>query len=167
MDVGGLRASVRSSLPEIDDIDDENLREKVVEVHALALSETEFTRIEDIPEPEEGAGASPLRFGTQADHYRAVTRMAVALADALEGLYGELGIDRDILIASALCHDVGKAFPSNSAHETTRAGRRILRWPDFRPSDIQCTGSTWGSRWACLRKSYIALAATRCRVRAP
>jgi 23S rRNA maturation-related 3'-5' exoribonuclease YhaM len=105
-----LRTSVRASLPEVDSIADEDLRQKVIEVHALALSETEFERIEDIPEPEEGDGASPMRFGTQADHYRGVARMAVALADALEGLYGDLGIDRDTLLASALCHDVGKAF---------------------------------------------------------
>jgi 23S rRNA maturation-related 3'-5' exoribonuclease YhaM len=105
-----LRAAVRQSLPEVDKIADESLRAKVIEVHALALSETEFERLEDIPEPEEGPGATPLRYGSQADHYRAVARMSMALADALESVYGPLGIDRDILVASALCHDVGKAF---------------------------------------------------------
>ena len=105
-----LRMSVRRSLPELAEISDEGLREKVVEIHAIALSETEFERLEDIPEPQDIPGAIPLRFGTQVDHYRAVARMATALADALEAVYGSLDIDRDILIASALCHDAGKAF---------------------------------------------------------
>lgn len=117
-DMESLRASVRKSLPEIREIGDDALRDKVVEVHALALSETEFERIEDIPEPEDIPGATPLRFGDQAGHYRAVTRMALALADALESLYGPLGIDRDILLASALCHDVGKAYEFSARNDT-------------------------------------------------
>jgi 23S rRNA maturation-related 3'-5' exoribonuclease YhaM len=116
-DMESLRASVRRSLPEIEEIVDETLRQKVVDVHALALSETEFERIDDIPEPEEGPGATPLRFGNQAGHYRAVTRMAMGLADALEEVYGHLKVDRDILIASALCHDVGKAFEFSARNE--------------------------------------------------
>ena len=133
MSLDQLRAGVRESLPEIDDISDDDLRNKVIEVHALALSETEFTRIEEIPEPEEGPGASPLRFGTQADHYRAVTRMAIGLADALEGLYGPLGIDRDILIASALCHDVGKAFEFSPQNEARwNENRAVAGFPAIR-----------------------------------
>jgi putative nucleotidyltransferase with HDIG domain len=74
-----------------------------------------------------------LRFGTQADHYRAVTRMAIALADALEGLYGELGIDRDVLIASALCHDVGKAFEFSPHNEARwNSNRAIGGYPAIR-----------------------------------
>ncbi len=44
--------------------------------------------------------------------------MAVAMADALEKIVGPLGIDRDLLIACGLCHDVGKPFefsPRNQA----------------------------------------------------
>jgi 23S rRNA maturation-related 3'-5' exoribonuclease YhaM len=117
-----LRKGVRKSLPEIGEITDEALRDMVVEIHALALSETEFETIEEIPEPEEGPGVTPLRFGNQAGHFRAVARMAVALADALETVYGGLRIDRDILLASALCHDAGKAFefsPRNEARWKT------------------------------------------------
>ena len=38
-----LRAGVRQSLPEIAEIADEELADKVVEADAIALSETEFT----------------------------------------------------------------------------------------------------------------------------
>ena len=48
-DIETLRAGVRNSLPEIEEIQDPVLRDQVVEAWALALSETEFERIEDIP----------------------------------------------------------------------------------------------------------------------
>ena len=136
-DIETLREGVRKSLPEIEEIADEALRAKVVEIHALALSETEFQTIDEIPEPEEGPGATPLRFGNQAGHYRAVARMAMGLADGLEAVYGSLKIDRDILLASALCHDAGKAFefsPRNEARwkaDPAGAGYPAVRHPVY------------------------------------
>ena len=47
-DMAELRAGVRKSLPELDLISDQGLRDRVVEAWALALSETEFQRIEDL-----------------------------------------------------------------------------------------------------------------------
>jgi len=41
-----LRAGVRSSLPELALIKDDELRDKCVEAWALALSQTEFERID-------------------------------------------------------------------------------------------------------------------------
>ena len=131
-----LRASVRQSFPELSDITDAELREKVVEAWAVALSQTEFERIEQIPGsavPTSGA----MKNGTQADHLRGVTRIAVAMADVLEGMLGPLGIDRDVLIASGLCHDVGKPFeysPRNRARwqeNPARAGFPAIRHPVY------------------------------------
>lgn len=131
--LGRLRAGVRQSLPEIGLIRDEALAEKVVEVHALALAESEFERIEDIPEPEDIPGATPIRYGTQAEHYRVVTKMALALADAVEEILGPLGIDRDILVASGLCHDVGKAFEFSQRNERRwKANRGRFGYPAIR-----------------------------------
>ena len=131
--IESLRMNVRRSLPELEQISDEKLREKVVELHAIALSETEFERLEDIPEPQDIPGAIPLRFGTQADHYRAVARMAVALADALEAVYGPLDIDRDILIASALSHDAGKAFEFSHRNQGRwKTNRALAGYPAVR-----------------------------------
>src|SRR5215207_5085536 len=93
-----LRAGVRTSLPEIEQITDAELRERVVEAWALALSETEFTSIDEI-RPSGGPDSPPMRQGTQAHHLRGVATMAVAMADALEAMVGPLGIDRDILLA--------------------------------------------------------------------
>jgi putative nucleotidyltransferase with HDIG domain len=112
-----LRQGVRLSLPEIAEIRNSELREKVVEAWALALSQTEFQRIEEIR--SSGNPKSPaMKRGSQADHLRGVTRMALALAEQLEQVIGPFGVDRDLLLACALCHDVGKPFefsPRNQA----------------------------------------------------
>jgi putative nucleotidyltransferase with HDIG domain len=104
-----LRDGVRASLPEIAQIQDPDLRDKVVEAWAVALSETEFERIEDIP-PTGVPGSPAMLRGTQADHCRGVATMALGLVDGLEKAIGPIDVDRDILIASGLCHDVGKPF---------------------------------------------------------
>ena len=129
-----LRTGVRASLPELGLIVDEALREKVVELHAIALSETSFRRIEDIP--PSGVPESPLmRRGTQADHYRAVATMAVGMARGLEDVMGDLEIDYDILIAAALVHDVGKAYEFDGwerwKRERNRTGSPSLRHPVY------------------------------------
>jgi putative nucleotidyltransferase with HDIG domain len=135
-DLETLRAGVVESLPEISDISDPVLRDKVVEVHALALAETEYESIDDIP-PCGIPGSPPMKRGTQADHYRGVARMAIAMADELERVIGPFGVDRDVLIAGALCHDVGKAYefsPRNRARwdaDRMHAGRPAVRHPVY------------------------------------
>jgi len=111
-----LRAGVRKSFPEIDMIKDRKLGDKVVEAWALCLSQSEFTSVEQIL-GSGGPDTSPLRGGTQTDHIRGVTRMALGLADQLEAVVGDYGIDRDLLIACALCHDVGKPYEYDSANQ--------------------------------------------------
>ncbi len=129
-----LRASVRESLPEIDWIGDATLREQVVEVHARALAETRFRRIEDIP-PSGVPDSPPMTRGTQADHYRATATMAVGLARGLQDVLPHVEIDHDILVAGALVHDVGKAYEYEhwDRWETDRArtGSPSIRHPAY------------------------------------
>jgi putative nucleotidyltransferase with HDIG domain len=131
-----LRAGVRESLPELERIQDAKLRDKVVEAWALALSQTEFRRIEDVP-PEGNPGEWVLQRGTQADHIRAVARMAVALADEIEEVFGSIGVDRDVLMAAGLVHDVGKPYemdPSNQKRwrsNPAASGLPALRHPAY------------------------------------
>ncbi len=131
-----LKGGVERSLPEVQEIHDATLREKVITVWALALSETEFERIEEIrasgfPDSE------PITGGTQSDHLRGVARMAIGIADALEATVPGFTIDRDLLIACALCHDVGKPFefsPRNQSrwHSGARAtGLPAVRHPAY------------------------------------
>jgi putative nucleotidyltransferase with HDIG domain len=129
-----LKEGVRSSLPEVSMIKDEALREQVVELHAQALAETEYERIEDIP--ASGVPESPLMTrGTQADHYRGVATMAVGMAKGLEDVMGGLEIDYDLLVAAALVHDVGKAYEfagwERWKRERSRTGSPALRHPVY------------------------------------
>ena len=111
------RARVRAELPEVELIEDAELQARVVEAWALALSQSSFSAVSDI----RGSGnpdTPPLEDGTQTDHIRGVTRLAVAIADELGGNFPGLDIDRDLLVAAALCHDVGKPWefdPENQA----------------------------------------------------
>jgi putative nucleotidyltransferase with HDIG domain len=133
-DLEALRKGVRQSLPEIGEIEDAERREKVVEAWALALSQTEFQRIEEI-RPSGNPNSPAMKRGTQADHLRGVTRMALALAEQLEQVVGPLGVNHDLLLACALCHDVGKPFefsPRNQARWDVEPG--AVGYPSIRHS---------------------------------
>jgi putative nucleotidyltransferase with HDIG domain len=104
-----LRAGVRKCLPEVENIKNVELRNKVVEAWAFSLSQTEFTSIDQI-KPSGNPNTPPLKEGTQSQHLRAVACIAHGIADGLEKVHGDIGIDRDLLWACGLCHDVGKPF---------------------------------------------------------
>lgn len=118
--MAALRDGVRASLPELERIEDQDLREKCVEAWALALSQTEFETIEDIIPT--GTPTSPyLRPPlTQADHMRGTATIAIGMVDGLEEVAGPTRINRDLVIAAALLHDVGKAWEVSP--------RNLKRW---------------------------------------
>jgi putative nucleotidyltransferase with HDIG domain len=131
-----LRARVRKELPEVEEIRDPKLRDRVVEAWALALASSSFRAIAEI-EPSGNPGVNTLRRGSQTDHIRGVTRMALALAEQLQAQLPDLRIDRDILIAGALCHDVGKPWEFDPANrrrweaDPRAAGLPAIRHPAF------------------------------------
>ena len=131
-----LRAKVRAELPEAAEIRDVELRDRVIEAWALALAASSFRAIADI-EPSGNPGVNTLKSGTQTDHIRGVTRLAIAIADQLCAQLPDLRIDRDILIAGALCHDIGKPWefdPKNRDRWESRprkAGLPSIRHPAF------------------------------------
>jgi putative nucleotidyltransferase with HDIG domain len=104
-----LRAGVRKELPEVEEIRDPELRDKVIEAWARALAGSSFNAISEI-EPSGNPGVNTLKRGTQTDHIRGVTRLAMKIADELASILPDLEVDRDVLIAGALCHDVGKPW---------------------------------------------------------
>ncbi len=104
-----LRESVIKSLPELQDIQDQSLREKVIDAWVYSLGSSSFRSIEGI-RPSGNPDTASLKRGTQTDHIRGVTQLAVALGDSLAAQFAELPIDRDLLIACGLCHDVGKPY---------------------------------------------------------
>jgi putative nucleotidyltransferase with HDIG domain len=131
-----LRARVRDELPEVEEISDPELRAKVVEAWALALARSSFSSIAEI-EPSGNPGVNTLKRGRQTDHIRGVTRLAMALADELQAVLPDLQVNRDLLIAGALCHDVGKPWefdPENRRRWEARpraAGLPAIRHPAY------------------------------------
>ena len=77
-----LRERVRAELPEAGEIIDAALRDKVIEAWATALANSSFEAIADI-RPSGNPDTPPLRKGTQTDHIRGVTRLAMGMADEL------------------------------------------------------------------------------------
>ena len=128
-----LEDGVRKSFgPELELISDSDLREKVVKAWALSLASSEFRSVEEIT-GSGGPDTSPIRGQTQVEHIRGVTQMSLGLAERLELVVGDCRINRDLLIACALCHDVGKPFefsPSNQRRwkeDSSASGHPAIR----------------------------------------
>ena len=130
--IDALRTKVREELPEVEQIADSGLREKVVEAWATALGRSSFGAIAEI-RPSGNPNTPPLKVGTQADHIRGVTRLAMVIADEMTAMFPDLKVNRDLLIAGALCHDVGKPWefdPENQAR--WKGAPRAAGWPSIR-----------------------------------
>jgi len=128
-----LRATVRRELqPELDLITDNGLRDRVVEAWATAIAQSSFSCIGDL----RASGmwnTDRLVRGSQADHLRGVAGIAVQIAKTIKEQFPELPVNEDILVAGALCHDVGKPYEYDPVK---RAQRKSLPskagWPIFR-----------------------------------
>jgi putative nucleotidyltransferase with HDIG domain len=131
-----LRARVRAELPEVEEIRDPELRAKVVEAWALALAASSFGALAEI-EPSGNPGVNTLKRGSQTDHIRGVTRLAMRIADEMSALMPDLKVDRDLVIAGALCHDVGKPWEFDPANrrrwerDPRAAGLPSVRHPAY------------------------------------
>ncbi|NIS59898.1 MAG: HD domain-containing protein [Proteobacteria bacterium] len=89
--------------PIIEEIQDPDLREKVVSSWARGLREGSFERLEDIP------FSLAIPEASLVDHVRWVMDVALFIASIAEEKMG-VSVNRDLLIASVLLHDLGKAF---------------------------------------------------------
>jgi putative nucleotidyltransferase with HDIG domain len=131
-----LRATVLEDLPELAQIRSYELRHKAIEAWAYALAETDFPRVTAIP-GEATPGVFALKRGSQAVHLRSVARIAMAIADEFAQEFPEAALDRDIVLAGALLHDVGKAWEFDPANrrrweaDKSQAGSPALRHPVY------------------------------------
>jgi putative nucleotidyltransferase with HDIG domain len=112
-----IRAGVIEDFPEIDFVRNESIRALTVEAWSYALCCSDFRRITEIP-PEGNPGAPVLRAGTQADHVRGVVRLTKVMAEEFERSYPQVAIDWDVLMAGAVCHDVGKPYEFDVANRS-------------------------------------------------
>lgn len=129
-----LRRLVSEELPEIEQIENAELRAKAIEAWAYALTHSSFSSIRQIP-PAGNPDVQEAREGDQTDHLRGVTRMAIAVARDMKASYPALQIDMDTIIAGGLLHDVGKAWEFDPERrkrwsaEQHRYGRPSIRHP--------------------------------------
>lgn len=110
-----IKKGVKKSFPSLIKIKDEELRNKVINAWALSLHRNGYKNLEEIP----GSG-SPGGFtkGTQTDHISGVAVLSESILDVLEETYADkLDVDRDILLAAAICHDIGKPYEYNSQNQ--------------------------------------------------
>lgn len=108
--------NVREALPELELLQDAATRDAVERVWTRAFALSPHERLEDAPF-NPGATRSTL-----VAHTRAVTQAADALARIVTELHG-IAVDRELLLAAALLHDVSKLLevdPDGSRSETGR-----------------------------------------------
>lgn len=96
-------SQVRDGFPELADIEDEQLREQVVEAWVLGLERGGWRHIDDIPY------AWNIHEVTNVEHVRGVTRIGVKAAEEQRDFHGA-DPDLDVVRAACLLHDVGKAY---------------------------------------------------------
>ena len=129
---GALRRQIREELPEVAEIRDADLRGRVVEAWALAIARSGFSSIRDIP-PAGNPGQMVLVRGDQTDHIRGVTRLAMRMAEEMAALNPDLAIDRDVVVAGGLCHDVGKPWEFDPGNRRRwEAAPRAVGLPSIR-----------------------------------
>jgi 23S rRNA maturation-related 3'-5' exoribonuclease YhaM len=106
------REAIIEDLPEIEDIRSPELREQVVDAWVFALERSSFDRVTDMP----GEG-SPTSFhlleGRQDVHIRGVVRLSRAICDSFRASHPDIEIDDDIIVAGAICHDIGKTWDAD------------------------------------------------------
>jgi putative nucleotidyltransferase with HDIG domain len=114
--------------PEIKEIKDAELRERVIDAWLLALQDSQWERIEDLPWIPGRA-----EFITNVQHCRGVARIGMAIARTLlngTDVAPGITIDMDIVIAGCLLHDLGKmleyASPPNPPGTKTPLGKYIM-----------------------------------------
>ena len=97
------RAYVRDLFPELAEISDRSLADKVVEIWAETWKASPWERIEDAPKnPETVHDRHRL-----VPHTRAVTVQGIAMAKAIRDFHG-LPVNLDLVIAGCNLHDVSK-----------------------------------------------------------
>ncbi|WP_435318372.1 HD domain-containing protein [Haloarchaeobius sp. TZWSO28] len=96
-------AQVREAYPELDRIEDDELRAQVVEAWVLGLDRGGWQHIEDIPY------AWNIHEVTNVEHVRGVTKIAIESAEIQRDFHGA-DPDLDTIVAACLLHDVGKCY---------------------------------------------------------
>ena len=114
-----MREQLLGVLPEIEWIKDETLREQVIETWIDGLERGGWTPEDVARMPFTLAKKVSASF---AQHVRSVTKICAAVSDTFDEIYNgvDLKLDRDLLLAGALLHDVGKLVEMEEVDGTFR-----------------------------------------------
>jgi len=107
-----IRQGVRDDLTMLNEIEKEEVRDWVVEAWATSLHFNNFSAIHEL----QGSGLKDHaveKNGNQATHLNGVAMLAKAMGEVFLKKNPDFDIDIDIMIASALLHDVGKTIEFN------------------------------------------------------
>ncbi len=110
-----IRRNVIASLPELELIQDQDLRNKVADAWTLSLEQNNFSALEEM----DHSGRPGMFFSkqkSQADHVRGVAQMALKMGEVMKSIFPELDLSNDEIVAGALCHDLGKPGEYNLEH---------------------------------------------------
>ena len=126
-----MRDELLKLMPEFDLFEDAELREKTLQCWELALTEGGWAPEALLEMPFTLLiNPCPANF---IEHVRGVTLTALRAAEVFEQIYGErLPVQRDILIAGGLLHDVGKLleYTRNAEGKIVQSyGGKLLRHP--------------------------------------
>lgn len=114
---------IMNLFPELNSIKDQALRDKAAQAWSLALSDSDWKKIEDMPWIPGVA-----EFITNVEHCRGTARIAIALASALAERE-KVALKLDYVIAGGILHDVGKLLEYSSAGGKTEIGKYLLHPP--------------------------------------
>jgi len=124
-----VREELLRILPEIDLIEDESLRNKVAKTWEDGLSRGGWTPGDIERMPFTLAKVVDINF---AQHVRSVSKISLSVYETFEEIYqGKLSLDRDVILAGALLHDVGKLLEMEEANGVFRKSPegKLVRHP--------------------------------------
>jgi len=113
---------IKRAFPVIEEIQDQQLKDTVYRAWERGLSECPFTAIEEIPFSADIPGSSLV------DHTCWVADAALFMASLVEKRM-DVAVDRDLLIAAAVLHDLGKAFEykkDGDRYDKTKIGKQFI-----------------------------------------
>ena len=123
-----IRSKVAEILPELDEIHDGFLRGQVIEAWVYSLSNSSFNSIDEI-RASGNADSPAMKCGTQTDHIRGVTRIAMVLGD-------------DRIYSSPAQSAMMSGSHTSLIRKIRNDGRRIALAPVIPQSDIRSTVPT-------------------------
>ena len=110
-------AAVRSAFPELDAIEDGDLRTGVVDAWTTAMADADVHDLGEIPWFPPVQRDLDLEGEYLVDHVRDVTACAVGLAETLVERRGT-DLSADLVVAGALVHDVSKLAEFSGMEDT-------------------------------------------------